>query len=52
MSEKNYKEVQYSKYCWICKHKNVNENEEPCETCLTEFVNENSKKPLYFEENK
>lgn len=44
------KEVQYAKYCPKCKYLSKKENEEPCWECLTEFVNENSQKPLCFEE--
>lgn len=44
------KEVQYHKYCPKCKYLTKKENEEPCWECLTEFVNENSQKPLCFEE--
>lgn len=44
------KEVRYDLYCPKCKYKNVAENQEPCWECLTEFVNENSQKPLMFEE--
>ena len=42
------KEVFYSEYCWRCKYKTVDENEEPCETCMTEFFNEYSHKPTQF----
>lgn len=50
MSE-NMKEVRYDIYCNKCKYKDLQENEDPCWDCLTEPVNENSKKPVYFKED-
>ena len=47
MSEK---ELRFDIYCNKCKYKDLEENEDPCWDCLTETVNENSKKPVYFEE--
>jgi hypothetical protein len=49
MSE-NLKEVRFDIYCEKCKHKDLPENEDPCWDCLTEPVNESSKKPVYFVE--
>lgn len=38
--------------CATCVHKNVLEVKEPCHTCLETPVNENSKKPINYIENK
>ena len=46
----NEKEVRYDIYCKKCKHKELPENMDPCWDCLTNPVNWNSKKPVYFEE--
>lgn len=43
--------VEFEKYCKDCKHLEKEENEEPCWECLTNPVNEDSHKPLYFEES-
>ena len=44
--------VEFDKYCTCCKHKRVSQCEEPCNTCLTNPVNEDSHKPVMFEEKK
>ena len=47
--ENNVMEVMYAKYCSKCKHKDVPENEEPCEECLTAFYREDgSEKPTKY----
>lgn len=47
------KEVYFDIYCKKCLHWEVNEGEEPCNTCLAYPANEGfSHKPLYYEENK
>ncbi len=50
MSENDYKIVLYNTKCSNCKYGDVDENEEPCETCITEFVNRCSRTPIKFEE--
>lgn len=50
MDEKITKEVLYSEYCVKCKHENLVETEDPCNECLTHGWNENSHKPIKFEE--
>lgn len=50
MSE-NMKEVRYDIYCNKCKYKDNPENTDPCWDCLTNPVNWNSKKPVYFKED-
>lgn len=44
--------VEFDKYCKNCKYFNKAEEEEPCCECLNNPVNEDSHKPLYFEEKK
>lgn len=46
------KEVYYYKYCKSCKYKNLPENEDPCWDCLDQPVNEDSHKPVKWEEGK
>ena len=45
-----YKEVYFNKYCKDCKHINVDDDEDPCNECLTNSVNLYSHKPVNFEE--
>lgn len=47
-----YKEVDFKKYCELCIHKDVEDNEDPCDECLTYPCMEHSRKPLRFKENK
>ena len=46
-----YKEVYFYEYCSKCKHKDKKEEEDPCCECLEYPVNENSHKPIKYEEN-
>lgn len=48
MVDEYYKEVKFNKYCKLCKYKNQKESESPCDDCLSEPVNTNSEKPVYF----
>ena len=48
--EERLKIVFFDEYCTKCKHEAVDENQEPCETCLIEFMNWASHKPVKFEE--
>lgn len=53
MENQNYEHfVEFDKYCDICKHKECKdiEGEEPCNECLQNPVNVESRKPIYFEE--
>ncbi len=43
--------VDYSKWCPSCIHNDESETNEPCNTCLMEPVNEDSRKPVNWEEN-
>lgn len=46
------KEVRFDIYCPSCKHRKLNEDEDPCYDCLGEPVNQYSHKPVYYEEDK
>ena len=49
---KNTKEVYFYKYCPECKYQDVVETDDPCNECLTNPSNENSHKPVKFEQKK
>ena len=49
-AENAMKIVMYETKCPKCKYEDVDENQEPCETCITEFVNRASHTPVKFEE--
>ncbi len=46
------KEADYHKYCRICKHAKVLETDDPCNDCLNQPYNIDSRKPINFEEQK
>lgn len=46
----DYKEVRFDLYCKKCKNMDLGENEEPCNSCLTEYTNYNSIKPVHYTE--
>ena len=48
--ENKTKIVDFHKYCKKCKHRDKHESEDPCWDCLDQPVNEDSHKPIYFEE--
>ena len=48
--EGDYKIVEYDDWCFRCKHKEIDENEEPCEECLTIAARPDSRKPEKWEE--
>lgn len=50
MTDPTPKEVDYSKYCETCEHREVNEVEEPCNTCLEQFWNEGTDQPINYKE--
>lgn len=50
--EDSYKEVYFNEYCPTCKYLKTNENDEPCEECLSSPVNLYSHKPINWKENK
>jgi len=43
--------VAFWQYCATCKYKARQPNDEPCEECLSNPVNINSRKPVKFEED-
>ena len=43
------KEVYFSQYCVTCKHKDLKEEEDPCDECLSNPSNEDSHKPVRYE---
>lgn len=49
MEEGNTREVRFDIFCSKCKHKDVKETELPCDECLEEGFNYDSKKPVKFE---
>lgn len=46
----NELEVRFDIWCAKCKHRNVNDNEDPCDHCLEYPFNEDSTKPVDYEE--
>lgn len=44
--------VKYEEYCSQCRYKDLGENEEPCNECLTWPVNLYSRKPIKFKEGR
>ena len=40
----------FDEYCKTCKHFKLDENEDPCNECLAETVNVDSRKPVHYEE--
>ena len=49
--EDNLHIVSFDMYCPSCKYVNKDQNEEPCDTCLSIPARENSRKPEKWEEN-
>ena len=47
--DERYKMVEYHKYCDSCKHKDVDDHEEPCNVCLGTPLNWCSEKPINYE---
>lgn len=50
MNDSNLFEVYFYKYCKRCKYKNLREEEDPCNECLSNPLNVESHKPINFEE--
>lgn len=42
--------VEFHEWCHKCKYYKRPENDEPCETCLTDSTNEYSHKPTQWEQ--
>ena len=45
-------EAKYYEYCEKCKYQRVVETDDPCNECLTQPVNVDSRRPIRFEEAK
>lgn len=41
--------VEFDKFCETCKYKDIKQDEEPCNECLENPVNEHSIKPIKYE---
>ena len=50
--EYHEKIVAFDIWCPKCKHRNKDENQEPCDDCLAEPINIDSQKPVHWEERK
>lgn len=50
MADTATKEVRFDIYCRTCKHWEKEESEDPCWDCLDQGWNENSQKPIKWEE--
>ena len=44
------KEVRFDLYCKNCKHFEKDEAEDPCYMCMNQEWNDDSHKPIYYEE--
>lgn len=44
------KEVNFEKYCKLCKYEKLKETLDPCNNCLDYPMNENTEKPVFFKE--
>lgn len=42
------KEVYYDLYCPNCEHKDLSEQDEPCNQCMCNSVQEDSHKPEFY----
>lgn len=43
--------INFDKYCKTCKYSDLEEVEDPCNDCLDNPTNMNSKKPIHYEED-
>jgi len=43
-------EVRFDKYCSLCKNEKTPEEEDPCRECLNYPVNQQSEKPVKWED--
>ena len=50
MAETFEKEVNFEKYCKLCKYEKLEETLDPCNDCLDHPSNENTEKPVFFKE--
>lgn len=49
MPTREYREVDFHKYCPKCKYLDIEDIMDPCNECLGEPCNKNSEKPIYYE---
>ena len=47
---KEYKEVNFEKFCPLCEFTKTKEYDEPCNTCLENGMNEETEKPTCWKE--
>lgn len=47
-TDTHYKEVYFDQYCGSCKYGDLEEENDPCNTCLAIPANEYSHKPIYW----
>ena len=45
-----YKEVDFKKYCPLCKFEKLKDWQDPCNECMEYGMNEHTAKPVYFKE--
>ena len=50
MVELKAKEVRYDKYCPTCKYSSLKDTDEPCDSCIEQFHNDGTDKPIKYEE--
>lgn len=43
--------VKYDKYCSTCMFSKVKDTEDPCDECLNQPVNEDSRRPVNYKED-
>lgn len=46
----DFREVQFDRYCKYCKYVKLVETRDPCNGCLANPVNQNTDKPVKFED--
>lgn len=49
-TECDHREVNFYKYCPLCKYSELNSTDEPCDECLGYPENMYSEKPVKYEE--
>lgn len=47
----DYKEVYFHEYCKTCKHRDIEDWKDPCNPCLANPYNIDSRKPTYYEKD-
>lgn len=50
MEEANLMEVDFHKYCPLCKYGPVDEVKDPCNDCLENCIRVSTRKPEFFKE--